>query len=65
MNEPRAVRAPDRRQSRCPACGDGRGVLLSSHYRAGMRTLSLWCPVCAKAWTPEPSQYSVVNPGVR
>ena len=62
MNELRAVRALDRRQSRCPACGDGRGVLLSRRYHAGMRTLSLWCPVCACAWTPEPSQYSVVNP---
>ena len=61
MSEPMAVPAPDRRQSRCPACGDARGVPLSITYASGVRSLTLHCPVCAHSWTHEPLQFSVVN----
>jgi hypothetical protein len=54
MDEPRAVRARDRRNSWCPACAAGRGVLFTSINNDGEEALAWRCPTCAHLWAVEP-----------
>ena len=61
MDEPRAVRARDRRNSLCPACAAGRGVPFAYTSNNAEKTLSLRCPTCAHLWALEPPRDAIVN----